>query len=423
MWRHALSTCTFFVAILLAPRGLAAAPAPAPDSAHAPLAPMAGVGHPVDWWFTFKFNTKTFAGCGDGAARACPFGGTPKTYSFGQQYVSASSAAPELKKGGGCVGSTEDDPVGATYARIYEGDSYFVVWNDQFYDDPVIKGCKTECGGPWGHSKGILAWDDSGAGLVMQVSTPSWPGAGARAFPRASDGNTLGCVRDDNVLVSQHFFAVRLSKDDVLSVLDALQNASVVTDPGNRQIIHTGGPADIQAAVARLGTRSQATTATTVRLSTGVGLISKPSKLHVPPWQMVSATLGGVSLRTATWWAAPFIYSTTATTALACWDASLGKPGAVDIATTGQWQQVSMGLRGGKGPDFNHAKIGVTTSGTARLSIFGDMNQQGTRSGPACDSSQNGRGGLFYVVENATLADGVAALLHGASAPTMPPPK
>jgi len=32
--------------------------------------------------------------------------------------------------------------------------------------------------------------------------------------------------------------------------------------------------------------------------------------------------------------------------------------------------------------------------------IFGDMNQQARLSGPHCDSSQNGRGGLFFVVQN-----------------------
>ena len=48
-------------------------------------------GHPVDWWFVFKFNAKSFPGCGDNGSRACPFGGTVQTYPFGQQYLYASS--------------------------------------------------------------------------------------------------------------------------------------------------------------------------------------------------------------------------------------------------------------------------------------------------------------------------------------------
>ena len=51
------------------------------------------------------------------------------------------------------------------------------------------------------------------------------------------DGNTLGCIADDDVLVSQHFFALKLSKNDVVTVLKALANASVVTDPTNTRLL------------------------------------------------------------------------------------------------------------------------------------------------------------------------------------------
>jgi hypothetical protein len=68
------------------------------------------------------------------------------------------------------------------------------------------------------------------------------------------------------------------------------------------------------------------------------------------------------------------------------------------------------------GPSFNHAKIGVSTGGGTSYAIFGDMNQQGTLSGN-CSSSQNGRGGLFYVITSQPLATSVADLIKGASAP------
>jgi hypothetical protein len=45
------------------------------------------------------------------------------------------------------------------------------------------------------------------------------------------------------------------------------------------------------------------------------------------------------------------------------------------------------------------------------------MNQQGSLSGPNCNSSQNGRGGLFYVVENADLFGSVRDLITGDTAP------
>ena len=259
--------------------------------------------------------------------------------SFGQQFVYASNEDEALLDGSGCLGDTTTDPVGATFDAVYNGDFNYVVWNDQFYDDPQIEGCTTSCSSPWGHSKGMLAWNADGDGLVMQVTTPSWPAAGNKSSPRKTDGNTLGCVKDNNLLVSQHFFALRLSKDDVVKVLTALANASIVTDPANPQIVHNGGPADIRQLVGALGRQSASRTYITATLSSGVVLISKPSNLHVPPWQMVSAILGGTSLRTATWWTDPEINSTTESSTVGCWDTSLGKPGAVEIATTGQLEE------------------------------------------------------------------------------------
>jgi len=227
-------------------------------------------------------------------------------------------------------------------------------------------------------------------------------------------------VKDDNVEVSQHFFALKLTKDDLVKVLLALQNASVVTDPKNPQVVNNGGPAAIQNLVQNLGIKSKSVTQTKAELSSGVGLISKPSGLHVPPWQLVSAVLGGVSLRAATWWANPKIYTTTESTDITCWDDSLGKPGPVEIATTGNWAGKEFGLTGGPGPNFNHAKAGVSTASDEHYSVFGDMNQQGAASGK-CSSSQNGRGGLFYVIDNPELHDSLENLLKGGTAATKAP--
>jgi hypothetical protein len=375
-------------------------------------APLLKTGQAVDWWFVFKFNAESFPGCSGGAQRACPFGGTVQPYKhFSQQFAFASSADHTLKRGGGCAGDTTIDPLGATFSQVYKGSFFYVLWNDQFYGDPM----STEAA-PAGHSKGLLAWDKNGNGLVLQTSTPSWPAAGSSKKSRKTDGNTLGCVKDNDVLVSQHFFSLKLNKDDVVAVLKALNNASVVTDPTKRQIVKNGGPADIQALVKSLGNVSTSKTLTNDKLSSGVVLISKPSHLNVPPWQMVSAVLGGEPLRVATWWARPEIPTTTASTTVGCWDASLGKPGAVEIATTGTWEGTTIGLEGEAEPVGNHAKIGVST-GTHSYTIFGDMNQQGSLSGPKCTSSQNGRGGLFFVVDDAPLLTSVRDLIKGDKAP------
>jgi hypothetical protein len=379
-------------------------------------------GHPVNWWFVFKFNAANFPGCKASAARSCIFGGQPQQYSaYSQQFVYASSENQTLQEGINCLGDATTDPVGATFDQIYNGNFNFVVWNDQFYDDPFIVGCTTYCDTPWGHSKGMLVWDANGNGLVLQVSTPSWPAAGSKRFPRLTDGNTLGCVADNDVLVSQHFFALQLTRQDVVKVLNALRNASVVTDAANPQVVHNGGPAEIQQLVSVIGNQSSSSTYSVTTLSSGVRLISKPSALHVPPWQMVSSLLGGSALRAATWWTQPAINSTDASTPIGCWDPSLGKAGAVEVATSGKWGDKTLGLMGGDtGSDFNHAKFGVTTSGTAPVSIFGDMNQQGSLSGD-CGLSQNGRGGLFYVLSDKNLHDSIANLIAGTSAPVQGP--
>ncbi len=63
-------------------------------------------------------------------------------------------------------------------------------------------------------------------------------------------------------------------------------------------------------------------------------------------------------------------------------------------------------------------RLGVSTGDDYRYAIFGDMNQQGAVSGPKCSSSQNGRGGLFYMIDDSALADSLGDLIKGETAPT-----
>jgi len=406
----ALELCrTFLLACLMV---FCLAGAVAAQSANGP-SPLLDPKTKVDWWFVFKFNAEAFPNSCAVSQRGCPFGGVVQSYrQFSQQFAYASSANHSLQQGGSCLGGTTADPLGATFNQIYSGKFFYVIWNDQFYGDPML----TEAA-PWGHSKGMLAWDQSGDGLVLQVSTPDWPASGSSTNPRKTDGNTLGCiVKDNDIMVSQHFFALKLNKNDVVAVLKALGNASVVTDPSNVQIVNNGGPTDIQALVKALGKESPSKEPTKDKLSSGVVLISKPSNLNVPPWQMVSAMLGGEPLRAATWWTRPEIPTTTATTVIGCWDESLGKAGPVEIATSGSWGGKTIGLEGLAAPEGNHAKIGVST-GAHSYAIFGDMNQQGALAPPKCKSSQNGRGGLFYVIEDPVLFGSVRDLIKGDTAP------
>jgi Deoxyribonuclease II len=415
----------FLAAALMLP---AAAPAQPAANLPAPV-PLVSQGHPADWIFAFKLNGGVFRTAANDPARACPFGGSPTAYrqAFGQQYAYASSVNPSLQTGPGLLGTSPGDPVGATFAQIYNGNYSYVVWNDQFQGHPMA-----DRASPWGHSKGMIAWNQDGNGVIIQVSTPAWPGSGSARSPRQGDGNTLGCTAGNNVMFSQHFFALRLTPQDVEQVLAALANASVATDVTIPQLASIGGPQGIQTRARALGRLSSSTAVFDTTLSSGVRLIAKPSALQVPPWQMVSAVLGapaaasGPPLRTANWWAAPAIPSTAQPGDPGCWGLSQ-HPGPVASATSGVWAGRPIGLWGGHAPNGNHAKIGVSLGAAPYYTIFGDLNQQGSLS-PAsrpCSSSQNGRGGLFFVVDNRQLHDSVQALIAGNTAPTAsasPPP-
>mmetsp|Transcript_93006 Transcript_93006/g.165410 ORF Transcript_93006/g.165410 Transcript_93006/m.165410 type:complete len:570 (-) Transcript_93006:195-1904(-) len=394
------------------------------------LAPLLGDGSPVDWWFAFKPTTAAFPECS--SKITCMFGGEAQEYKhgYGLQYILASSAAGKtspMQLHSDCLGNGAD-PVAATFAQVHSSSDVpnYVVWNDQFYDDPVPKidpACEKYCGGPWGHSKGVMAWDADGVGFVMQVTTPDWPGSGTQSKPREQQGNTLGCCHDDNVEVAQHFFSLRLaSANDTRSVLEALQRASVVTDPKNEQLVKlTSGPSELAKIAQNLGKQvldnvTPYQSNLSVRTSEGkqVRLIAKPSGLEVPPWQMVSA-LTGESLRTATWWGEPAIPSTKDGVTPGCWDKKLGQPREVQIATSGAWNGKTFSLLGKPDADANHAKLGHSLSG--KLAIMGDMNQEGSLDGEReCKTSQNGRGGLFFVVEDEVLHTGLKSLLTGSTA-------
>jgi len=230
------------------------------------LAPLLGDGSSADWWFVFKLATAGFEGCS--GTPSCIFGGDVQSYStgFGLQYLEAHSvggSTSALALNSNCLGSS-DDPVSKTFAQIFDGSApNYVIWNDQFYGDPqpaISPHCSsTECGSPWGHSKGVVAWAEDGTGFVMQVSTPDWPGNGDKSKTR-TQGNTLGCVEDNDVKVAQHFFSVRLATaDDTKAVLQALQTASAVTDPANSELVKlTKGPSDLARLAKSLGQLSDA---------------------------------------------------------------------------------------------------------------------------------------------------------------------
>ncbi|CAE7181691.1 hypothetical protein AK812_SmicGene6409 [Symbiodinium microadriaticum] len=392
--------------------------------------PLLGDGFPVDWWFAFKPTAEAFPNCS--SQLTCEFGGDKSAFkSWSLQYVLASSKSGRttaMSLHSDCLGNGAD-PVARTFAQVYSGiAANYVIWNDQFYGDPLLNvkpKCGRVCPAPWGHSKGVMAWGEDGTGFVMQVSTPDWPGSGSKSKTR-KQGNTLGCCQADNIRVAQHFFALRLATSyDTRLVLQALQRASVATDPSNNQLVKlSSGPADLASLAKQLGVVQQVAEPFLATLSvktarSQIRLLGKPSGLHVPPWHMVSSLLGGQPLRTATWWDRPEINSTRAGFVPGCWSSHFkSAPGEVQVALTGEWNGEKFSLRGNPSSKSNHAKLGVSLSGT-KLAVLGDMNEQGSLGMPGdepCSASQNGRGGLFFVVEDDQLHTGLSALMRGETA-------
>jgi len=394
------------------------------------LAPLLSDGSEVDWWFVYKFNTASFPECS--TTRECIFGGDVQnyTYGFGMQYLLSSGVGGQVKSATlhtDCIG-TGSDPVANTFNQIYSGEApNYVIWNDQFYEDPHIDldpPCINYCGKPWGHSKGFMAWDANGEGFVVQSTTPDWPGNGDKTKSRA-EGNTLGCVLDDDVEVAQHLFAVKLTASDTAAVLRGLAAASVVTDPSNEQIVKmTDSPADIASLVNSLGQLDNTVEVFDVTLSTktadgtNIRLLAKNHDMWVSPWHMVSAVVGE-PLRVASWWTYPKIDSTEDGMLPGCWSDSIPPPLEVQAATSGQWQGTTFSLEGGSGINYNHAKVAHSLT-SSNLVVFGDMNMQGvlnpTKNG-FCNSSQSGRGGLFFVLSDASLHRDLTDLLTGDTAP------
>lgn len=402
--------------------------------------PQLKAGKPVQWWFAYKFWVQDLPSHSGDKPDDCAFGGKINNGSFSQRYVVASSTDPTLHDGPGLIGKGDNDPLGATFGPIFNGDYFYVVWNDQFYGSPAINrtncpqtGPKDEnnCMSPWGHAKGMLAWSPAGDGVVIQVTTPDWPGSASASHPRAKSkfakgaGNTLGCVVNNNVIYGQHFFALKLSQADVKQVLRALDRASVVTTTHSPQVVDTkvgstGLPADVQTLVDTLERAhpSKATAPFDVTLGSGVRLIAKPSDFNAPPWQFVSWRLGAADLRVATWNNSPTIGSTYDEKAVTCWPPgylTAGKVphlGRVESAATGKWGTTTLHMQASE----NHGKFGVSRNPGETLSVFGDLNQSGGLK-TACANAQNGRGGLFFVVDDAKLADSLRTLLSGTSVP------
>ena len=162
--------------------------------------PLLSSGKPVDWWFVFKFNSAEEPGEPKPEGMTGIFdvkGWKRPTYEsnvkkYSQHYAFASSANPSLQHGNQILGTSTKDPLGATFAQVYLADDpcYYVLWNDQFYGDPLKSG-----GSPWGHSKGMLAWDEAGEGLSSRSAHLPGPAPATRRIPASATATHSGSSR------------------------------------------------------------------------------------------------------------------------------------------------------------------------------------------------------------------------------------
>src|SRR5260221_9443840 len=57
---------------------------------------------------------------------------------------------------------------------------------------PRLRDCSADtCPSKWAHSKGLLAWNQDGEGMILQVTTPAWPESASHDFPRKGDRKSV----------------------------------------------------------------------------------------------------------------------------------------------------------------------------------------------------------------------------------------
>ena len=374
------------------------------------------------------------------------------------QYLIATDKEPKLKKGVGCLGMTNEDPLGSTFNQIYNNNCNYLIYNDQFYSDPISGPDIVAFGTGYAHAKGMLAWDNNGDGIWLQVTTPNWPKCGSKKFATSWDGNTLGCGLDNNIEASQHFFCICINKIDVINILNGYIQTFIITDNSKPQLVYLlkNCPREIKKLVDQLqipefiktwdsscpknypkGSRKppQINKKYLNMNLQGVGnifkdikVVFKPSKLRVPPWQYMSTMLNSVDIYSATWWQPPAIPSTPRNIKPDCpdWQSFFGDklPGEVSIVKTGKWENIKFSLTASEISNKNHAKFGVGKIDD--ICIFSDINQQGAvrcgsgiytckntappESPTCCATGQNYRGGAWIILPNKILANSLREL-------------
>lgn len=216
------------------------------------------------------------------------------------------------------------------------------------------------------------------------------------------------------------------------------QNGPRVFDPllGNKHFADLASGDDL---FANVGPRSD---------ENGVLVLVKSPRAAVPPWALVAETLDS-DMSVASWWDGSYGIPTicagdvfTSTPNEFCLNdprtgVQLDEDGAapynIENLLQASWplgndsEIFTWQLVGGRVPDGNHAKWGLTTprQGPANTSsayaTFGDLNMEGFPCSKACNGSQAGRGGSFFSLHQSELHASLTRLVSRACHCSAPP--
>lgn len=414
-----------------------------------------GYGNSVDWWFVLKLPQQVF----DDVAYTeehcrcnhpiCNFKNKNDVGS-GLCFLYADSNNPELKfysdLGYDCLGQGSKDPVSQTLSQLTSTEqnmnsTYWGYFNDQFYGLHGEKNSKSyQCSGSDtlnAHSKGSFQYDEVNGGFYLQSSIPNFPNPGDTFVP-------LGCQSENNVMFSQHVFAMSLNTSEMERLGEALQSATLCSTNFYTSKNATFGSSltskllqdskessmyrsfvQPYSGSEQRDIRPQSThiQIRTLFQSIPIDVIVKSKNTLMHPWALVASKLQ-TDISVASWmdnsYGIPSICSSDEyffTNHSFCLldlsgNETLLSPSGNPLYNienlieakfneTIQWH-----LFGGEGKGRNHAKWAVETprkpSRTNRI-IFGDMNQQGFPCSKDCSGSQLGRGGTFFSLDNKEL--------------------
>ncbi|KDO32544.1 hypothetical protein SPRG_03019 [Saprolegnia parasitica CBS 223.65] len=416
-----------------------------------------GNGDPVAWWVVLKLPSMVRGASGAYVATPCDCAPpvcsreVDPTRRHGLCYLYADANRPQLQHfralGYDCLGQGGRDPVSQTL-RQRANATHWAYFNDQLNGIALKQDKSLVCSGHAAfnaHSKGLVAFEATSGGFVLQTSTPNFPD------PTPSlDFERLGCQHDNNVEYAQHLFAFSVGDAALATIASGWRAArlcsanhyhaidNLLVSPSLRNASALSGTARVVASVMvdpHLPAQPfvQVQVATKGKQSIIVHGLFKSRSAEVPPWALV-ATAFATDVSVASWWdenygtptlcdgdsygaaAHAFCLRPTESPVALRPDGTFqfNVENLMDASWTLPTGRVTWSLRGGRVRDGNHAKWGIATprhSSDANLSIFGDLNMEGFPCSSSCAGSQGGRGGTFFALANRELHDSLAALV------------